>query len=62
MCVYLIILKIQTSVTDILHAMGAVPSGFRESTLAKLASQGESSNRNTHIDSPRWLLLWLLYA
>ncbi len=31
----------QTSVTDVLHAMGAVPSGFRDSTLAKKATSGE---------------------
>jgi hypothetical protein len=31
---------LQTSITDVLNKMGAVPAGFRESTLAKLKQQG----------------------
>ena len=30
----------QTSATDVLHALGAMPAGFRESTLYKLSKQG----------------------
>lgn len=32
----------ETSVTDVLNKMGAVPAGFRESTLGKLKLQGEN--------------------
>ena len=31
---------LQTSVTDVLHAMGAVPSGFRLSTLGQKFNTG----------------------
>lgn len=31
----------QTSATDVLKAMGAMPSGFRSTTLGKLAKEGK---------------------
>ena len=34
---------LQTSVTDVLQAMGAVPAGFRESTLVRLGQQSEAN-------------------
>ena len=34
-------LSLQTSATDVLKAMGAMPSGFRSTTLGKLAKQGK---------------------
>ena len=34
------LLFMQTSVTDVLTAMGAIPSGFRPSTTAKLLREG----------------------
>ena len=39
-CSFLCLLFIQTSVTDVLTAMGAIPSGFRPSTTAKLLREG----------------------
>ena len=32
---------LQTSVTDVLHALGAVPSGFRLSTLGQKFNTGK---------------------
>ena len=38
---YNIILSSQTSATDVLKAMGAMPSGFRSTTLGKMAKNGK---------------------
>lgn len=38
----LMFLYYQTSVSDVLHAMGAIPSGFRPSTLAHKFKDGKS--------------------
>ncbi len=38
---YCLSLILQTSVTDVLQAMGAVPAGFRETTLGKMATEGK---------------------
>ena len=35
------ILSSQTSATDVLKAMGAMPSGFRSTTLGKMAKEGK---------------------
>ena len=37
-------LPLQTSATDVLKTMGAMPSGFRSTTLGKLAKQGKYSD------------------
>ena len=37
-----LLLFLQTTVSDVLHAMGAVPSGFRMSTLSKCFNEGKS--------------------
>jgi len=37
----MIILSSQTSATDVLKAMGAMPSGFRSTTLGKMAKEGK---------------------
>ena len=37
----MITLSSQTSATDVLKAMGAMPSGFRSTTLGKMAKEGE---------------------
>ena len=34
----------QTSATDVLKAMGAMPSGFRSTTLGKMVKQGKYLN------------------
>ena len=34
-------LSSQTSATDVLKAMGAMPSGFRSTTLGKMAKEGK---------------------
>ena len=36
----------QTTLADVLSALGAVPAGFRESTLAKLLTDSGTSNYN----------------
>ena len=38
---YDIMLSSQTSATDVLKAMGAMPSGFRSTTLGKMAKEGK---------------------
>jgi len=37
----MIILSSQTSATDVLKAMGAMPSGFRSTTLGKMVKEGK---------------------
>jgi len=37
----MIILSPQTSATDVLKAMGAMPSGFRSTTLGKMTKEGK---------------------
>ena len=38
---YDMILSSQTSATDVLKAMGAMPSGFRSTTLGNMAKEGK---------------------
>ncbi|XP_067681364.1 nephrocystin-1-like isoform X3 [Haliotis asinina] len=42
----------ETTVSDVLHAMGAVPSGFRPSTLSRLFNEGDTFRMKNYL-SPK---------
>lgn len=44
-----IIISLQTSVTDVLHALGAVPSGFRPSTLGPMFFKDETYTMTSYL-------------